>query len=193
MNPAYLKQAWLVLILALVFGAALAGVQSAWGPKIQQNKDDEMMGAVPELVPGAVRGVPVDASGQPTDVASAFALKAVDAQGKRVGWVVKGVGDGYADRIELLVALDPPAERILGIEVLAQNETPGLGNKIKEPSFRERFAGRPTDMTLEATPRPEKANEIQAVSQATISSQSVCRIVNRTVRDAREALAGTSE
>jgi len=41
-----------VLILALFFGTALAGVQITLGPKIDQNKLNETLERVPELVLG---------------------------------------------------------------------------------------------------------------------------------------------
>ena len=51
----YLRQAWLVLLLALLYGAALAGVQTTLGPKIAENKRDETYGVIPTLVPGAAK------------------------------------------------------------------------------------------------------------------------------------------
>ena len=49
----YLRQAWLVIVLALVYGAALAGVQTTLGPRIAENKRNETYGVIPTLVPGA--------------------------------------------------------------------------------------------------------------------------------------------
>jgi len=49
----YIRQAWLVLALALAFGGVLAGVQVTLGPKIEVNKQNETYRQIPALVPGA--------------------------------------------------------------------------------------------------------------------------------------------
>ena len=62
-------------------------------------------------------------------------------------------------------------------------ETPGLGNRIAEPKFEDQFKG------LEITPRveyiknrkPEKPNQIQAITGATISSDAVVKNINNAV------------
>ena len=49
----YLIQAWLVIVLALVYGGGLAGVQVTLGGKIAENKRNETYSVIPDLVPGA--------------------------------------------------------------------------------------------------------------------------------------------
>ena len=53
MKLEYLKTAWLVLAMALVFGSLLAGVQITLKPIIEENKRAETFGQVPVLVTGA--------------------------------------------------------------------------------------------------------------------------------------------
>ena len=50
MKNNYLVQAWLVLILAVAFGGALAGVKIALQPRIDQNQKDETLQQVPTLI-----------------------------------------------------------------------------------------------------------------------------------------------
>ena len=47
-----LAQAWLVLLLATLFGTALAGIQAKLGPVIEANKIKETMAKIPVLVLG---------------------------------------------------------------------------------------------------------------------------------------------
>jgi len=197
----YVRQAWLVLLLALAFGGLLAAVQMGWGPRIEANKRAEAYSQIPELL----ADVPVEVDGQTRRLT---AVRELTEEVRRddeliaykgfwqerpkvhVGWVVRGKGNGYADVIELLVGLDAPAERITGLYVLAQNETPGLGNKIKETKFRSQFAALSAAGPVEVgkgKPGPG-SNAVEAVAGATISSQSVADIVNRAVRDFRAAL-----
>jgi electron transport complex protein RnfG len=203
LKDSYLGQAWLVLALALAFAAALAAVQAAWGPRIEQNKRDDARLRIPALLLGPMaadearrrlaeldvdeRQFTVTARGTTTPY-TAYRVRR-KADGQMLGWVVKGKGAGYADTIELLVGLDPSAERLLGMDVLRQNETPGLGNRIQEAKWRGQFSGKAAAEPLAAVKDAAEApNEIVAVTSATITSASVCDIVNRTVRDFRETM-----
>ena len=196
-------QAWLVLILAICFGSSLAGIQLTLGPKIEQNKINETREKVPELVLGAARARKLAEEEkaleiQPRSVAvtkngrqTAYSvLEARDPGKGRLGWVVKAGGQGYADKIELLLGLDPAAEQVSGIFVLEQKETPGLGNKIITEEWRSQFLGKETDRPLEVVKdTADGTNEISAITGATISSRAVATIVNTAVADLKGKLA----
>lgn len=181
-----LVQAWLVIVLAVVFGAGLAGVEYALGPIIAQNRLNETLGQVPSLVPGAAKGEADDAVIQGRRV-----FRALDANGKLVGWVVPAKGQGFADKIELIVGLDAAAKTITGVFVLDQKETPALGDNITTEAFRARFRGISTDVTLDAKQQPTnpQTGTIQALTGATISSDAVCTIVNATIATVKGPLA----
>jgi len=210
MKHNYLIQAWLILAMTVIFGAVLAGVQVAWGPIIEANKRNEALRQVPELIgevdiadPATGETIRVRALEQLTEeVTDGETVIAYRAYWQRryeqtglptgpkvqVGWVIKGSGGGYADTIELLIGLDTKAQRITGLYVLKQNETPGLGNKISQPKWRGQFAGKSTARPLRVVKGAPGADEIQAVSGATISSRSVADIVNKAVEDFRAKL-----
>lgn len=178
-----LADAWLVLVLAMAFGASLAAVQAALKPRIDANKLNDTMSQVPMLVPGAARG-------ERLVVVHAPLYRAVDATGMLVGWVVPASGQGFADRIEVLVGLDARAHRLTGLYVLDQKETPGLGDNVTREGWRTQFVGKPTDQPLQVRKGAAQApHEIEAVTGATISSESVTAIVNAAVRRLREQLA----
>jgi len=186
MKNGYLLQAWLVLTLAVVFAAALAGVHAGLAGRIAENKLNETLGAIPKLVRGAT-------SGRKHTVGKIEVYAALDSQGRQVGWVVPASGQGFADRIELLIGLDARAETITGLYVLAQKETPGLGANIIKSRWRDKFRGKSAAAALKVTKSVDAGEgEIQAVTGATISSQSVCEIVNNAVADFSRTLAGSS-
>ena len=186
MKNSYLGQAWLVLAISLIFGALLAGVQVGLAAKIAANKLNETLEQIPNLVPGAVKGEEID-------LGDRVAYKALDADGKHVGWVIKAAGTGFADRIELLLGFNADGTLITGLYVLDQKETPALGDNITKADFRDRFNGKPADVALSASQTPQGPDQIQAISGATISSQSVCDIVNGATAQFAEALAAMSE
>lgn len=191
-----LLQAWLVLVLAIGFGAALSGVQAKLGPVIEQNKLNETLRRVPELVWGsraaermARKDAPVTITPKVVTVrnngkTAYYRTYEAESLGRLEGRVVKAGGQGYADRIEMLVGVDPSVATITGIFILEQKETPGLGNKIVSAQWRNQFAGRQTDRPLEvAKGGADGPYDIDAITGATISSRSVTGIVNRALRD----------
>lgn len=177
----YLAQAWLVVLLATGFGAALAGVDLALKDEIAENKRRDTLGRIPELVPGAQKG-------QVAKVAGKLVYRALDADGRQVGWVVPASGQGYNDRIEVLIGLDLEALTLTGLYVLDQKETPGLGNKITSPKlFLDQFAGLMLDNPVKVD-KDDPASTIHAIGGATISSRAVCDIINGAVGQLGEAL-----
>lgn len=202
-----LSEAWLVLVLAAVFGASLAAVHAGLGARIEANKRAETMRQVPALLgiggppDGGVQiigdrlrvttepGSSLELSVEEGEVAGHRVFEVSDrATGELVGWVVYGAGQGYADTIELLLGVSSDASVMTGLFVLSQKETPALGDGITRMAFRERFTGRPTDRPLAVTRDPGSSGGILALTAATISSQSVCDIVNRTLSDVRRTL-----
>ena len=179
----YLADAWLVVTLCLLFGAALAGVQGALQPLIEANKLADTMRQIPVLVPGAVSGIPDTLAGQRI-------FRALDASEQPVGTVLAAAGQGFADRIELLVALDRDNTHITGLYIVDQKETPGLGDFITKDKWRAQFAGKPADQRLTVTKTgAQKVTEVDGVTGATISSEAVVSIVNATVASYRKEAA----
>lgn len=187
----FLSQSWLVLMLALVFGGALAAVEINFAPRIRENKRNATVSQIPELVPGAVK----EASKEQA-VGGAMVFGAYDTDGRQVGWVVPAAGQGFADRIELLIGLDATASTITGIYVLDQKETPGLGDYItSRERFRQYFEGQPASVPLKVVKRDvaPRSSEIKALSGATISCDAVAAIVNQRVKELGAALAAARQ
>lgn len=92
-------------------------------------------------------------------------------------------GSGLWSEIRLLVALTPDGGSIHGLAVVEQGETPGLGGRITEPEFLEKFAGlelgqAPEYVGIVAYETPDAPNEIDAISGATQTSKAVEAILN---------------
>jgi electron transport complex protein RnfG len=128
-----------------------------------------------EITPGALEV----AVGRKVKVYPVFR---VNRDGELAGWVVKAGGQGYADKIELLLGLDPALDTITGLFVLEQKETPGLGNKIILAHWRGQFTGKQTGEPLTVQKGGDASPVgIDAITGATISSRSVTAIVNQVV------------
>ena len=187
-----LVQAWLVLLLAVCFGSALAAVQVKLSDTIAANKLNETLEQVPALIwgegkaPESVQITPGAISVPKNGQTSSLTAYRVAQDNKVAGWVVKADGQGYGDKLELLIGTDADVQKITGLFVLEQKETPGLGNRISEPQWRGQFAGKSTNTPLEVVKgQGQGPATIDAITGATISSRSVTNIVNTTIGNLR--------
>jgi len=201
MKNNFIIQAWLVLFLASGFGAALAGIQLTLSPRIEANKLNETLEKVPELVLGAAEALQMSESNQTLEIERQVIETGKDNQkkvynvfqakkdGRTLGWVTKSNGQGYADKIELLVGVDANVKPITGLFILEQKETPGLGSKITDWDWRKQFLDKKSEQKLKAVKSGASApNEIDAITGATISSKFVCDIINKSLSDLKEPL-----
>lgn len=184
----YLLDAWLILLLSVFCGAALAGVQIALGPKIAENKKMETYVQIPVLIEGSdvkkTEEVTLSIDGKELTIYKIFS-----SDQQALGWVIPAAGAGFSDQIELLLGVNADLSRVTGLYILSQKETPGLGNYITENSFTDRFKNKELNSNFEAVANtPQKESQLKAVTGATISSQSVCEIVNSAVKKVRSAL-----
>ncbi len=113
-----------------------------------------------------------------------------DVNDQIVGIAFKAKGNGFSPDLSVMVGVTPDFRSLTGIEVLEQTETPGLGNKIEEPWFKNQFVGLIMDKIIPSVIKNKKptypARGIQAISGATISSKAVTDIVHEQVKSVRE-------
>lgn len=113
----------------------------------------------------------------------------LDANGARTGVAVEEAAPGFAADVKLMVGFDPATGALIGFKVLAQTETPGLGDKIeKDTTFAPRFRGKlaPIKGTKNAT---TDASTVQTITGATISSKAVIKVINKAVATWQSRLA----
>lgn len=96
--------------------------------------------------------------------------------GRFLGIAFKMRGAGFWGPITGMVALTPSLDRLLGVEVLHQEETPGLGGRIVEDEFKAQFRGRSVEPEI----------EVDAITGATMTSKAFRRIINENVKAFRE-------
>jgi Na+-transporting NADH:ubiquinone oxidoreductase subunit C len=98
-------------------------------------------------------------------------------------------GNGVWGPITGVLTLDPAFETILGVEILAQEETPGLGGRITEAPYLESFEGIlvvPSIM-IRKDPAPNQANEVDAITGATATSSRFETLLNEQIEAYRTA------
>lgn len=103
-----------------------------------------------------------------------------------LGYCFPITGAGLWGTINALLTLEPDLSRIINIEIIEHNETPGLGGRISEEWFKEQFKGKTIlsgdrVRTFELIPEDEIGNEqqIRQVTGATLSSKAVVDIIGK--------------
>ena len=97
-------------------------------------------------------------------------------------------GSGLWGTINAIVAVTPDFQKIIGFDILKQNETPGLGGRITEDWFKDQFTNKvlkkqDTIIQYQLIPEDEttKENQIKQITGATFSSKAVVTILYNNV------------
>jgi Na+-translocating ferredoxin:NAD+ oxidoreductase subunit G len=182
----FLEQSWLLIVSSFFFGLMISGANAAWKDKIDYNLNVYKFNKVAkEVLPEAANfeelSEKVDVETGASKKVTVSLRKAKDADSKDIGWLFICQGKGFADTIQLILAVDSSFTKIKGYGVLASSETPGFGEKIKFPFYKDQFIGAPVEgLVLTKTGDPKKIDsEIVAITGATISSKAVVDILNR--------------
>ncbi len=160
----------ITLNLAIVFvlsGAVLAMVYAGTEPRIRAIKKVEKQKALKSLIPEASI---INTAGvyEPLPGKTAHYYVAKDKSGKPIGYIATSYSKGYSSIIKMMVAADPEM-RLKGIKVLDEQETPGLGDDVKQKYFQDRFKGKTLDQLVVV--KNTDPTKIQAITGATISSK----------------------
>lgn len=136
-----------------------------------------------------------------------FEFRVASRGAEELGYVAVGQATGYSSVLRVMVGMDL-AFNIRGVEILYQNETPGLGDKVTEikstrtwwsvltgtgpdesnlrPWFQLQFDGKIAPVKVD-----KDGGRIEAITGATISSRAVCQAVNEAVENIRKAVRGS--
>jgi electron transport complex protein RnfG len=174
-------------IVGGVSGAVLAGVFHVADPLIRANKEKELKESIFVVLPEARDYSKIERGPAEGPVVVYVGLD----EGRRpVGIAFKADGGGFQGNVGVMVGLDLDYLKLKGIKILDQVETPGLGNRIGEPAFEGQFRGVEIKPRIEyiKNRKPEKPNQIQAITGATISSDAVVKNINRAVERVLGAL-----
>ena len=107
-----------------------------------------------------------------------------------VGYVMKVTSKGFHGAVDFVVGISKE-DKVTGMKVLSHSETPGLGAKISEDKFTERFKDKPATDYLEIVKvTPNKDNEVEAISGATTSSKASVNAVNEAITFYLEKVKG---
>lgn len=118
--------------------------------------------------------------------------------GKRYGYVVPGVTQGFKTFIDLMVSLTPDFT-VKGIEITRSEEDPGLGDEIKKDFFKNQFVGKTAEAlkTLKVVKDPLPTDYLPALEPSLIkreklTPEQVQKIKEKHLKDDIYALTGAT-
>ncbi len=172
-----LKLGAILLVVTAVASALLAFVNKTTLPFIIEQERIEEQNALAEALPSANR----EALEKQSD--GSYIAFASPEKKRIIGYILFAKGNGYSSVIQTVVGIDTTG-KILGIKILKEAETPGLGTKVEEvrygdpkPWFQQQFINlTPEQLNL----KPQ--GEITAITGATISSRAVTNSVKESIK-----------
>ena len=185
------------LVSMMTVAGALAGllIVSTYEltlPRIQHHQAATMAAAIQEVLKAPARYDTLYLHGGalvkrlPTGVDAKKVEKiflGYDASGRRVGFAMSALGVGFQDPMTLMFGYDAEKSQVIAMRVIANKETPGLGDKIvKDSLFVAEFS--PVAAPIAGVKKDRAtgaANEVAMITGATVSSRAVIRIINDAV------------
>ena len=169
-----LKKVFPVIALTVVVFmsvALLAWTGSITKDKIEYQKEQKILSMLKEIFPNMSEYTFED------DIYMMY------SDGANIGYAFLAVGKGYGGDIDILVGLENEMT-VKGITIVSHTETPGLGEKINEPAFTDRFAG----LNIADVALRQEGGKIDAITGSTISSKAVIDAVRTTVMEKVKSL-----
>ncbi|MDZ7373181.1 MAG: RnfABCDGE type electron transport complex subunit G [candidate division KSB1 bacterium] len=185
-----LRMAWILGLVTVLAAGVLGAVNHVTKPRIEEQRrlalEQALLTALPKAHPRAI--VPVR---QGEEIVYYIGYANPDTT-DLVGYAFVARGTGYSSEIETLVGVDSTG-RIIGLKILRELETPGLGTKIEEirygesdPWFQRQFVGKGARQLAV----DKDGGEIVSVTGATISSRAVTNSIRKGLEELEKRLGG---
>ena len=172
----------MILVLTLICSACgllLAGAQHATEDRIEEQIMRYVKGPAVKKVLGCATNNPVQDRKQ-VEVGERLMTVFIGRKGDKVEFLAyETAAAGFGGEKGVMVGYEIGSDRLLGIGITSHKETPGVGSRVTQDTFTDRFVGK----ALAAKFSPKKdGGEIDAVTGATFSSRAACAAVRASVK-----------
>ena len=115
------------------------------------------------------------------------AVRLIDRARRVDGFAIPAAKSGYQDVVSIMFGYDAATGTLRGMKVLANKETPGLGDAIaKDEEFVGQFDGVAVPLVgVKAGTGTGSGDEIDMITGATISSRTVVNAINEALERTR--------
>lgn len=162
-----------VFIIATIGAILLSWVYSFTSPKIEEQKIQTVKTAITEIFPEILNFETVSNISN-KDISGGIKIievYKVNLKDGKEGFVFRSKFSGYGGKIEALIGYE--GENCKGIYIIEHSETPGLGAKIVDISFRNQFINKNLHDPFKVK------SDVTAISGATISSNAVSNAIKK--------------
>ena len=170
-----------LFLIATICTAILAVTNNVTAPKIAENNEQAEI-ATRQLVFEDAKSFSDVKNGE-----DATYVEALDEKGNVIGYVFTSSSKGYGGEIRVMTGIGADG-KVTGMEILAIEETAGLGMNAKKEDFRKQYVG--NDGAFAVVKSDAGENQIQALTGATITSQAVTDAVNVAVENFKMITGG---
>jgi len=103
----------------------------------------------------------------------------IQSDDKVTGLAIEAPGTGgYGGDIVVMIGLDMTSNRMVGIEIIQHNETPGVGSQVEKAAFRKQWINL---AIYEPVTLTSQGGKIDAISGATYSTKAVVAGTNKII------------
>jgi electron transport complex protein RnfG len=165
-----------LFVICIVAGGVLGIVFNATKDPIAAAENAKRTAAIKNVLPDFKTLKTVNVKSAMEDAEIPFHL-AYDADNNFIGAAVETfTNKGFSGNISLMVGILADGT-VKNISVLQHAETPGLGSKMEEESFKNQFNDKnPASFNFSVK---KDGGDVDAITAATISSRAFCDAVNR--------------
>ena len=181
-----------MLGLTLVLTLALALLNHVTTPTIEFNQDIELK----QKILNVFNILPEDTSASNIDKTFKDNVEEEDYKGNKLyilkqdgeekAYAVPINGPGLCGSISGYVGITKDMKKLVGIEFIKQDETPGLGGRITEDEYKNQYRdldiSKPVDGKIVIN-KPANGGNIDAISGATQTSTFVVNMINEDVNE----------
>ena len=165
-----------LFVICVVSGCVLGIVYSATKGPITKAENAKKTEAIENVLPEFKELKETKVKSAMEDIDIPFYL-AYDADNNFIGAAVETfTNKGFSGNVSLMVGILADGT-VNNISVLQHAETPGLGSKMTEPSFKDQFNNKNADSFNFKVKKD--GGDVDAITAATISSRAFCDAVNR--------------
>ena len=164
-------------LISLGASACLGFVYKMTKAPIELSVLNKKLSAIKEVVPDFDNNPSEEMYRLPTGDGDSLDVYPAKKDNKIVGYAVStNTKKGFSGNISLVTGFKPDGT-IFNITVLEQKETPGLGAKMTERSFKDQFNDKnPAEFSIKVK---KDGGKVDAITAATISSRAFCDAVQR--------------
>lgn len=164
-------------LISLGASACLGFVYQLTKAPIELSVLNKKLDAIRQVVPAFTNNPNDEMYRLPTGEGDSLDIYPAKSGDEVVGYAVNTyTKKGFSGKITMMAGFSTDGT-IINITILEQKETPGLGTKMSDPSFKDQFREKnPAEFALKVK---KDGGPVDAITAATISSRAFCDAVQR--------------